>query len=80
MSNYEGIKPADIRVGDVLFTAGQEREVLAVEYREKYAAPGLTVERPAYLVTLERFAGQKMYRPNASVTRKVVTPKDSEGS
>jgi hypothetical protein len=70
MSNYENATPAEIKPGDVIFTGARDREVTAVEYRESYAAPGLKITRPAYLVTVDGYRQPKMYRPGATVIRK----------
>lgn len=72
---YENVLPGALGPGDVIFLAMADREILTVEYREHYTFPGISpkapeLSRPAYLLTLKDWKGTKVYRPDATVTRR----------
>lgn len=69
-ARYEIARPDQIAVGDVIFTMNSDHTVTSVEFRPRYAHPGLKVERPAYLVRFADWKGLRAYRPGATITRR----------
>jgi hypothetical protein len=67
--DFETSRASDLQVGDHVWSGTAWRTVTQVDYREAHNQPGLTMVRPAYIVSFEGTTATRTLRPSVTVYR-----------